>query len=297
MIEKNLYDFFVSRDFRFTRNPNSERKRWIRIPKDRIRSTIKVVERILNRERSIFDANYLNWYEHKLRSVAENKVSRRPHVNEQIFLNLGRGKFIEKLFRAYYVFTRHQELFGKLVVDNESFFTEVSSQIGHIQQIGSLTESEKIFTEILLSLALVGPRSLGGRDTSSTLKGLKFSHKRQKIAERVQFRRGYRDKGSLAPQHEVVVRKNFRQYFDVLREFVYTVTASKALLVDSVIVLGDRISFTYTRKAGFSWDDEEVTRDVKDVTKVSDLLNLWCTDNSLELEEVAKDLNRLFRQD
>lgn len=295
MIEKNLYDFFISRDFRFTRDPFSERKKWIRVSKDRIRSTINVVERILNRERSIFDANYLNWYEQKLRSVAEIKGLDIPNVNEQIFLNLGRGKFIDKLFRAYYVFTRHQELFGKLVVDNEDFFNEVSSQIGHTQRIESLTESEKIFAEILLSLSLVGPRSLGGRDTSSTLKGLKFSLKRQKVAVEAQFRRGYKDKGSLAPQHEVVVRKNFRQYFDVLEEFYYN-TRVQSLIVDTVFELNSKVCIAYTRRAGFSWQDDEVTRDVKHVEKIQDLLNLWCTDNSLELEEVAKDLNRLFRR-
>lgn len=299
MIEKNLYDLIISQDSRRTRYPLNERKRYYRIPAKRKQQTIKVVERLLNRTRSNFNADFLSQYEQKLKSVAENKVSDFPSVNESIFLNLGRVKFVDKLLQAYYLFTRHPELWSKLLVDNEKFFSEVQSQLGQTRKNESLTESEEVFLQVVDRLSIIGPRALGGRDSKSTLKGLRFSVKRPERAKEIQFRRGYRDKGSLAPQHLVEVRKISSKYYDELVESSFLTRSILTCFTVEGFAWAphkSRYSFRINRKSGFDWDEDEVLSELRKLREIEDAFIQWCSDNSLDEEKVAKDFDRLLRQ-
>lgn len=295
MIQQNLYDFIVSHDSRYISNRLTERKTKIRITGQRKQQTIKVVERILNRATSKFDGDYINHYETKLQSVAENKALDFPSADEEIFLNLGRESFIDKLFQAYYVFTRHEKLFAKLVVDNSQFFEEVEERLGHTHN-ESLTESERLFVRIVDLLSYYGPRSLGGRDHRSTLKGLRFSVKRPNRAKKKQFRRGYQDKGSLAPQHVKEFRKTSSTYFNELEGLSFSLQKFDTVVVRKIVCDQSGLFIAYARKAGYNWTDDEVIGDSKRIKKIQNLLSQWCTDNSLDEVEVSKDLNRLLRR-
>ena len=147
------------------------------------------------------------------RPVAEAIVVANP--NATVSLKFGNRKFVDQCLEYLYVHLNYPELEPMLRLDNPDFETQLNERIKGFKRSQISMRRNEFLVKVLVVLATVGPRSLGGRkDKHFQTLGLKFRTPNK--PKRVQRRRGYNDKGSLAPQ----VTRDARQSHQDYRRFV-----------------------------------------------------------------------------
>lgn len=225
-------------------------------------------------------------------SVAEAIVATAP--NEETFVCFGSQKFREQLVEAIYVGIKYPDIFPKLLVDNSTFYQKLQYFCKRLPKSPKECPSEVVRC-LLILLHYFGVRSVGGFDTLH-MKHLRIVRKLPKKPKRKVFRRGYDDKGSLAPddKRNRLLANEF--YYNFLIDALRVFSDLKSIGVENFTLDGKYCVPNFYRRPGYAWDDDEVKRDYSKLTEVTQIINMFIVDNQLDPREVARELTTLRSQ-
>lgn len=273
----------------------SERKRWITVSGADLQQVLRLVRR-RNEFRNLSSVRLYRQIEEQ--SVAELIIPTTP--NEERFLSFGSRKFREQLLEFIWLWEYGDPdriLLTKLISDNHGFYKNVLSRCYRLRENNltrQIDELDLFVFRVLLILTSFGVRSVGGLQRSET-RTLRLVRKLPRDPRRTVFRRGYRDKGTLAPndlRSRRIVAERFGQF---LEQIVYELQGMTALQVTKVTYSEDGFAFLKRRKPGFSWDDDEVDIDFKTEINTINVLDRFIFANqSLNGEIVASVLTTLL---
>lgn len=225
-------------------------------------------------------------------SVAEAIVATAP--NEETFVCFGSQKFREQLVEAIYVGIMYPDIFPKLLVDNTKFYQKLQYFCKRLPKSPKECPSEVVRC-LLILLHYFGVRSVGGFDTLH-MKQLRIVRKLPKKPKRKVFRRGYDDKGSLAPDDKRNRLLASEFYYNFLIDALRAFSDLKSIGVDNFTLDGKYCVPNFYRRPGYSWDDDEVKGDYSKLTEVTQIINMFIVDNQLDPREVARELTTLRSQ-
>lgn len=234
----------------------------------------------------------LNRQVSKRTAAAEAIVADAPNV--ETFVCFGSQKFREQLEEAVYVGIFLPDLFPKLLVDNEKFYNKLLYFCK--RKPNSPKGIHREVVRILLILQhYFGTRSVGGWD-SSHFTNLRIVRKLPRRPKRKVFRRGYDDKGSLAPDCKLPRTKANEYYYDALISFNEGLEELKSLYVESISFDRERYSYSYFRKPGYGWNDDEVIEEKELLRRAFSELTSRTVQYQLDPREVARELTTLRSQ-
>lgn len=225
-------------------------------------------------------------------SAAEAIVVDVP--NGETFVCFGSQKFREQLVEAIYVGIIYPDIFPKLLVDNITFYEKLQYFCKRLPKSPKDCHSEVVRCLLILQ-HYFGERSVGGFDTSH-MTHLRIVRKLPKKPKRKVFRRGYDDKGSLAPEDKRNLLKANEYYYDFLLSTEILLKDLKSIGVESFSLQNELVVPTIYRKPGFAWIDEEVEEEKLLTEEITKIINKFIIANQLDPREVARELTTLRSQ-
>lgn len=225
-------------------------------------------------------------------SVAEAIVDDVP--NGETFVCFGSQKFREQLVEAIYVGIKYPDIFPKLLVDNSTFYEKLQYFCKRLPQSPKECHREVVRC-LLILLHYFGVRSVGGFDTLH-MTHLRIVRKLPKKPKRKVFRRGYDDKGSLAPEdnRNLLLANEF--YYQFLLDTAFVLQDLKSLGVESFSLERNFVVPDFYLKPGYAWIDSEVKDDNLKLEEITRYINMIIIDNQLDPREVARELTTLRSQ-
>ena len=249
----------------------------------------------------LLQRRFLSLEEHSIRlnrqvskrtAAAEAIVADAPNV--ETFLCFGSQKFREQLEEAVYVGIFFPDLFPKLLVDNEKFYNKLSYFCK--RKPNSPKGIHREVVRILLILQhYFGTRSVGGWDSSHFTR-LRIVRKLPRRPKRKVFRRGYDDKGSLAPDCKLPRTKANEYYYDALLSFNEGLEELQSVYVEKISFEEFKYHYSFFRKPGYGWFDDEVLRDQEILKAAFTELLDFVSKYQLDPREVARELTTLRSQ-
>ena len=225
-------------------------------------------------------------------SAAEAIVIDVP--NGEIFVCFGSQKFREQLVEAIYVGIKYPDIFPKLLVDNITFYEKLQYFCKRLPQSPKDCHSEVVRC-LLILLHYFGTRSVGGFDTLH-MSHIRIVRKLPKKPKRKVFRRGYDDKGSLAPEDKRNLLLANEFYYQFLLDTENTLQDLKSLGVESFSLERNYVVPDFYLKPGFAWIDSEVETDNLKIKEITKIINMFIIDNQLDPRDVARELTTLRSQ-
>lgn len=225
-------------------------------------------------------------------AAAEAIVVNTP--NGQTFLCFGSQKFREQLEEAVYVGLYYPDLFPKLIVDNLKFYEKLKYFCKRKPNSPKGIHSEVV--RILLILHhYFGTRSVGGW-TTSHITNLKIVRKLPRRPKKKVFRRGYDDKGQLAPDCKLPRIQANEVFYDKLIKMNTIFNTLQSLYVETISFDGELFRASIFRKPGYGWDDDEIEEEQEVIQKVFRILTDFTEVYQLDPREVARELTTLRSQ-
>ena len=225
-------------------------------------------------------------------SVAEAIVVDVP--NGETFVCFGSQKFREQLVEAIYVGIKYPDIFPKLLVDNTTFYEKLQYFCKRLPQSPKDCHNEVVRC-LLILLHYFGVRSVGGFDTLH-MTHLRIVRKLPKKPKRKVFRRGYDDKGSLAPEDKRNLLLANEFYYQFLLDTAFVLQDLKSLGVESFSLERNFVVPDFYLKPGYAWIDSEVKDDNLKLEEITRYINMFIIDNQLDPREVARELTTLRSQ-
>ena len=225
-------------------------------------------------------------------SVAEAIVVDVP--NGETFLCFGSQKFREQLVEAIYVGLKYPDIFPKLLVDNITFYEKLQYFCKRLPKSPKDCHSEVVRCLLILQ-HYFGERSVGGFDTLH-MTHLRIVRKLPKKPKRKVFRRGYDDKGSLAPEDKRNLLLANEFYYDFLLSTENLLQHLKSIGVESFYLKDEVVLPSIYRKPGFAWIDREVEEEKLQIQEITKIINNFIFDNQLDPRDVARELTTLRSQ-
>lgn len=227
------------------------------------------------------------------RPVAEAIIVTNP--NATVSLKFGTRKFVDQCLEYLYVHLNYPELEPMLRMDNPDFETNLNDRIKGFKRSQQSMRQNEFLVKVLVVLATVGPRSLGGRKDNH-FQSLMLKFRTPNKPKRVQRRRGYNDKGSIAPQETRTARQShqdFRRFVDQILNVYKTIEP----FVDSIELKleGDRPRTTVSPKKGVPFDELKPIFSKFCQPKLERIFDTLKQQN-LPVLEVVKDVNYDLRR-
>ena len=228
----------------------------------------------------------------KKTAAAEAIVVDIPNV--EVFLCFGSQKFREQLEEAVYVGIFFPDLFPKLIVDNNSFYNKLKYFCKRTPRSPKGIHSEVVRCLLILH-HYFGTRSVGGWDTSH-FTNLRIVRKLPRRPKKKVFRRGYDDKGSLAPDCKLPRIKANEHFYDTLLRINSALNMLKSLYVESIHWQDEEFHLSVFRKPGYGWDDDEIQDEKRELQELFYQFKIFTLDYQLDPREVARELTTLRSQ-
>ena len=214
--------------------------------------------------------------------------------NGETFLCFGSQKFREQLVEAIYVGIKYPDIFPKLLVDNITFYEKLQNFCKRLPKSPKDCHSEVVRCLLILQ-HYFGERSVGGFDTLH-MTHLRIVRKLPKKPKRKVFRRGYDDKGSLAPEDKRNLLLANEFYYQFLLDTAFVLQDLKSLGVESFSLERNFVVPDFYLKPGYAWIDSEVKDDNLKLEEITKYINMFIIDNQLDPREVARELTTLRSQ-
>lgn len=125
---------------------------------------------------------------------------------------------------------------------------------------------------------------------------IRIVRKLPKKPKRKVFRRGYDDKGSLAPEDKRNLLLANEFYYQFLLDTENTLQDLKSLGVSSFSLERNFVVPNFYLKPGFAWIDSEVETENLKIQEITKIINMFIIDNQLDPREVARELTTLRSQ-